>query len=106
MELADGKNPFEGYLEKLQKRNKNRKINPIHEIVDTYFKMIGKDNMLAGSYVGRYNYPKMAREAKELYTVLNENLDDCIWALDRMNYLAKKGKFDWSIITCLKHKKL
>lgn len=104
MELINGKNPFEGYLEKLQK--KKSRVNPIHEIVDVYFKMIGMDNMPSKFYVGRYNYGKIAKEAKELYTVLNQNLDDCIWALDKMRYLAEKGKFDWSISTCLKHKKL
>lgn len=104
MELPDGTNPFAGYLEKLEKRK--HKVNPIHEIVDNYFRMIGKEKMEAGFYVGRYSYGKVAKEAKDLYAVLNENLDDCIWALDRMNYLAKKGRFDWSIRTCLKHKKL
>lgn len=98
-------NPFLGYTLKINKNGKVA-INPVHEIVDAYFKMIGKDKQMAGFYVGRYSYPKMAREAKELYTVLNENLDDCMWALDKMNYLAKKGNFDWSISTCLKHKKL
>lgn len=97
-------NPFAGYLLNLQKHKK--KVNPIHEIVDTYFRMIGKEKMEAGFYVGRYSYGKVAKEAKELYSVLNENLDDCMWALDRMKYLADKGKFDWSIRTCLKHKKL
>ena len=52
------------------------------------------------------SYAKLAYEAKKLYLVLDRNLDDSIWALDRMKYLAEKGKFDWSISTCLKHKKM
>jgi len=98
-------NPFIGYTLKINKGGKVA-INPIHEIVNSYFQMIGKDKMEAGFYVGRYSYGKLAREAKELYTVLKEDLDDCMWALDKMNYLAKKNGFDWSIRTCLKHKKL
>jgi hypothetical protein len=54
-------------------------------------------------YTGRYEYKKLASEAKKLYVACEENLDDAIWALDKMKYLAIKGNFDWSIITCLKH---
>ena len=104
MELIGGKNPFEGYLDRLIIDKK--KVNPIHEIVNTYYTLRGWEKMPKTFYVGRNGYGKLAKEAKELYLVLNENLDDCIWAVDKMNYLAEKGKFDWSIRTCLKHKKL
>ena len=66
--------------------------------------MNGLDKMSKEFYKGRYGYSKLAREAKELYTACKENLDDCVWALDKMKYLAEKGEFSWSIITCLKHK--
>jgi hypothetical protein len=104
MELANGKNPFEGMMDRMKVHK--TKVNPIHELVDSYFKMIGKEKCETNFYVGRYSYGKLAKEAKELYTVLGENFDDCMWAMDKMNYLAKKNNFDWSIRTCLKHKKL
>lgn len=95
------KNPFEGYLAKL--KIVQPKVNPVHEIVDVYFRMNGIDKMPSDFYRGRYEYRKMAHEAKKLLEACNGNLDDCIWALDKMKYLATKGRFDWSIITCLKH---
>ena len=98
------KNPFAGYLENL-KKHKNA-VNPIHEIVNTYYKINGWEKMDKSFYAGKMSYGKLATEAKELYGVLDKNLDDCIWALDRMKYLAEKGKFNWSISTCLKHKKI
>lgn len=100
----EGKNPFDGYLEKLLKSKK--KVNPIHEIVNTYYKLKGWEKMGKDFYVGKNSYGKLASEAKKLYSVLDSNLDDCIWAIDRMKYLADRGKFEWSIITCLKHNKL
>ena len=105
MEILKGEtkiNPFAGYLEKLKKVR--HKVSPIHEIVDVYCRMNGIDKMPSEFYRGRYEYRKLAAEAKKLYQACKENLDDCIWALDRMKYLANKGRFDWSIITCLKHK--
>jgi hypothetical protein len=104
MELADGKNPFEGYLERLQKEKK--KVNPIHEIVNFYYLLNGWEKMPKDFYRGKMGYGKLAKEAKDLYGVLKEDLDDCMWAIQKMDYLAKKGKFSWSISTCLKHKKL
>lgn len=98
------KNPFDGYLDKLLKEKKT--VHPIHEIVNTYYRMRGWEKMPKDFYVGKNGYGKLASEAKKLYSVLDENLDDCIWAIDRMKYLADKGKFNWSIITCLKHTKL
>jgi hypothetical protein len=100
-------NPFKGYLEKLELRHRAldlKPVNPIREIVSCYFRMRKLDCMPPSFYHGRYGYGKMASEAKKLYTACGENLDDCIWALDKMKYLAEKGNFDWSIITCLKHK--
>lgn len=96
------KNPFRGYLENLKKHK--QAINPVHEIVNCYYKMNGWEKMPKGFYTGRYAYNKLAKEAKTLYQACNEVLDDSIWALDKMKYLASKGNFDWSIITCLKHK--
>ena len=96
------KNPFRGYLKNLKKHK--QAVNPVHEIVNCYYKMNGLEKMPKEFYTGRYAYRKLANEAKMLYTACNEILDDCIWALDKMKYLAEKGGFDWSIITCLKHK--
>jgi len=98
------KNPFEGYLANLRKHK--QAVNPVHEIVNCYYKMNGWEKMPKEFYTGRYEYRKLASEAKKLYQACEEELDDAIWALDRMKYLAEKGGFDWSIITCLKHKKL
>ena len=96
------KNPFAGYLANLKKHKPA--VNPVHEIVNCYYKINGWEKMPKSFYTGRYAYNKLASEAKKLYQVCDENLDDCIWALDKMKYLAKRGGFDWSIITCLKHK--
>ena len=98
------KNPFEGYLENLKKHKKA--VNPVHEIVNCYYEMNGWAKMPKDFYKGSKSYGKLATEAKELYEVLDHNLDDCIWALDRMKYLAEKGSFSWSISTCLKHKNI
>ena len=96
------KNPFEGYFENLKKHK--QAVNPVHEIVNCYYKMNGWEKMPKEFYQGRYAYNKLAKEAKMLYVACDEVLDDSIWALDKMKYLAEKGGFDWSIITCLKHK--
>ena len=99
----DLENPFKGYLDNLKKHK--QAINPVHEIVNTYYSMRGWANKRKSFYKKKErSYVKLAYEAKVLYKVLDENLDDCIWALDKMKYLAEKGGFDWSIITCLKHK--
>lgn len=95
-------NPFAGYLANLKKHK--QAVNPVHEIVNCYYKMNGWEKMPKEFYTGRYSYRKLASEAKALYVACGEVLDDCIWALDKMKYLANRGKFDWSIITCLKHK--
>ena len=57
-------------------------------------------------YKGMKAYAKLASEAKLLHTVLKKDLDDCIWAMEKMKYLADKNGFNWTISTCLKHKKL
>lgn len=97
----NNKNPFAGYLAKLHKEKK--KINPVHEIVNSYHKWRGTDGRPKEFYVGQYGYIKLAAEAKKLLTACGGNLDDALWALDRMKYKAEKGRFNWSIITCLKH---
>lgn len=104
-----GKNPFAEYKEKLQSSTLRHKpaASPIHEIVNTYYKIRGWDKKSKRFFKKKErSYPKLAAEAKMLYDVLGHNLEDSIWALDKMNYLATKGDFEWSISTCLKHKKL
>lgn len=96
------KNPFEGYLVNLKKHK--QAVNPVHEIVNCYYKMRGYGKMPKNFYTGRFAYKKLASEAKKLYEACERELDDAIWALDKMKYLSDKGGFDWSIITCLKHK--
>ncbi len=95
------KNPFAGYFANLQKHK--AAVNPVHEIVNCYYKMNGWEKMPKTFYTGRYAYNKLASEAKKLYQACDEELDDAIWALDKMKYLAERGSFDWSIVTCLKH---
>ncbi len=96
-------NPFLGYMDKMKVVHKD-KYSPVRELVRFFHKLRGTDAMHPGFYHGRFSYGKLAKEAKELYEACENNLDDAIWALDKMNYLATKGKFDWSISTCLKHK--
>ncbi len=99
------KNPFKAYGDKLKKHVPAK--SPIHEIVNTYYKIRGWDDKPKSFYKKReHSYGKLAVEAKELYEVLGHDLEDCIWAIDRMKYLAEKGGFEWSISTCLKHKKI
>ena len=105
MELLNTKeNPFAGYEERYRAKNGNKKLNPVHEIVQTYFQLIGKEFEPKMFYQGRYNYGKLASEAKRLLTACGEDLEDALWSLDQMKYRAEKGRFDWSIITCLKHR--
>ena len=98
------KNPFLGYTERL--KAKKQAVNPVHEIVNVYYELRGWANREKSFYRGGKAYPRLAREAKELYEALGGNLDDSLWAIDRMNYLATKGNFEWTISTCLKHKKI
>ena len=95
-------NPFLGYAAKILKDTKS--INPVHEIVNMYYKLKGMDKKEKVFYKDKHSYPKLGREAKLLYEACNYNLDDALWALDKMKYKADKGRFDWSISTCLKHK--
>lgn len=95
------KNPFIDYVLRLFRRKKKK--NPVHEIVSVYFELKGMHNMPKQFYRGRYSYPKMAREAKQLLAACNNSLDDALWSMDAMNQKAQKGRFDWSISTCLKH---
>ncbi len=85
------------------RKSENKRINPVHEIVNTYFIIEGIDNRPGEFYKGRFNYGKLATEAKALYTACGESLSDALWSLDAMKRKAEKGKFDWSIGTCLKH---
>lgn len=94
-------NPFVGYLDRLFQEKK--KVNPTHEIVNLYFKVKGLDTKPKGFYTGRYAYPKLAREARNLLNACDGKLEDALWSIDQMKYKAEKGGFDWSISTCLKH---
>ena len=97
------KNPFEGYFENVKKHK--HAVSPVHEIVNVYYEMKGWYNKPKRFYKKKErSYAKLASEAKRLYEACEKNLDNTIWALDRMKYLAEKGNFEWSIITCLKHK--
>lgn len=96
-------NAFAGYLERLQKNAVSVKLNPVHEIVKVFFEIRGMDKMPKSFYRGRYAYPKLAREAKDLLGACDGKLDDALWCLDKMKYLAVKGHFEWTIRTCLKH---
>lgn len=94
------KNPFK---EIIKEKSQIIKINPIHEIVNLYYELNGFNNKPKEFYKGRYGYGKLSKEAKRLYEACNFTLEDSLWAVDKMKYKAEKGKFDWSIITCLKH---
>lgn len=95
------KNRFAGYTE--QRTKEVKKLNPVHEVVNNYYKMIGMESAPKSSFKGRYGYPKLAGEAKRLLESCGGNLDDALWCLDRMNYKAQRFGYDWSISTCLKH---
>lgn len=99
------KNPFEGYLRRAERQadKDGQTLNPVHEVVNTYYKMNNLDGKPRKFYEGRYAYGKLAREAKKLLDSCSDNLEDALWCLDKMKYLAEKKGFDWSIITCLKH---
>ena len=103
-------NPFTGYLknleDKIQKKDPKKKLNPVHEVVNFYYKLRGWEKMPKTFYQGKNSYGRLSFEAKQLYSVLKEDLEDCLWAIDKMNYLATKNGFEWTISTCLKHKKL
>jgi len=103
--MIDIKEAIKRTIIKFQKDEK-KKLNPIHEIVNTFYIIRGKHKMPKEFYAGRWGYSKLAREAKKLYAVYNENISDCLWALDRMNYESTKGSYDWSISTCYKKEKL
>ncbi len=97
------KNRFEGYLKRMQKNHPTVKINPVHEIVNTYFIINKLDDKPKSFYKGRYSYAKLSGEAKKLLENCGWNLEDALWSLDKMKYKADKGGYDWSISTCLKH---
>jgi hypothetical protein len=105
MEKLFSKNPFEGYLERIKRvsAKDGQTVNPVHEVVNTYYKSKGLDGKPKKFYEGRNSYAKLARESKKLLEGCNGSLDDALWSLDKMKYLADKKGFDWSISTCLKH---
>lgn len=105
MKSIDETNPFSGYLEKLKDKCKEegKKLNPVHEVVNEYYKINGFENKPRYFYKGRYGYGKLAKEAKELLLNCKGDLEDALWSLDKMKYKAERGDFDWTIRTCLKH---
>ena len=99
-------NPYEGYRLKAEQRmidSKFGKLNPVHEVVNVYYKMNGMDGKPKKFYEGRYSYGRLAGQAKRLLVSCNQELDDALWCLDKMKYIAEKKGFDWTIGTCLKH---
>lgn len=105
MEKLGNTNPFKGYLKKAEQQAAvdGQKVNPVHEIVNTFYKMRGIDGKPKVFYEGRFSYGKLAREAKKLLEHCEGSLEDALWSLDKMKYKADKGEWDWSISTCLKH---
>lgn len=103
METIKGKNPFEGYLKRMQKNYPTIRVNPVHEIVNQFFIIKKLDKKPKSFYLGRFGYPKLCKEAKKLLENCGWNLEDALWSLDKMNYKAEQGGYDWSISTCLKH---
>jgi len=99
------KNPYLEHLQKLKEfsEKNGQKINPIHEVVNTYYKLMNLDGKPKKFYEGRYSYGRLAAQAKNLLLSCNQDLEDALWCLDKMKYLADKGGFDWTISTCLKH---
>lgn len=96
-------NPYEGYLKKMQKNYPSVKINPVKEVVNTFYTIKGFANKGQAFYHGRWGYAKLAAEAKRLLEACGYNIEDALWCLDKMNYKANQGGYDWSISTCLKH---
>tara|TARA_R100000789_G_scaffold97681_1_gene100512 strand:+ start:469 stop:789 length:321 start_codon:yes stop_codon:yes gene_type:complete len=102
IEYIHGENPF--IKETLNRfKAEKKKLNPVHKVVNVYFKLRGWDKMSRSFYKGRNAYPKLAREAKQLLEMCGDDLEDALWSIDQMKYLADRDNFDWSIITCLKH---
>lgn len=99
------KNPYEGYLRKAQMvaGKKEKALNPVHEVVNTYFEINGWTNQPKVFFEGRYSYGRLAAQAKRLLESCNGDLEDALWCLDKMKYLADKKGFSWTISTCLKH---
>lgn len=95
------KNKFKNYFKELVVDKKQQ--NPVKHIVKVFFELRRLDKMDKTFYVGRWAYPKMAREAKQLLTMCGDNAEDALWCLSKMNYIAETKKFEWSIITCLKY---
>ena len=99
------KNPYEGFLRRIQHQAEQKKkdVNPVHEIVNMYYILNGWQNQPKVFFQGRYSYGRLASQAKKLLEACNQNLEDALWCLDKMKYLAERGKFDWTISTCLEH---
>lgn len=98
-------NPFAGYLKVVEARCKKDglSVNPVHEIVNEYYRINRMDGKPRLFYQGRYSYGRLAKQAKLLLEMCGDNLEDALWCLDKMKYKAEKGRYDWTISTCLKH---
>jgi hypothetical protein len=105
MKLLKEINPFKGYLEKKksQLEKDGQKLNPVHEIVNNYYKINRLDGKPKNFYQGRYAYGRLATQAKRLLEHCGGNLEDALWCLDKMKYKAERGGYEWTISTCLKH---
>lgn len=98
-------NPYIGYLKKLETiaKKDGQKVNPVHEVVNNYYKINGIDGKPKAFYEGRYSYGRLATQAKRLLEQCGGSLEDALWCLDKMKYKADRGEYEWTISTCLKH---
>jgi hypothetical protein len=100
---------FGKYLEDLKKKIEEKeklgeKVHPVHEIVNTYLKTRDWDKFTKQEYIARkIFYGRLCAEAKLLLESCGGKLEDALWSIDQMNYKANKGRFEWTIRTCLKH---
>lgn len=103
MEKLFKENPHEGYIKRMKKNYPTLRLNPVHEIVNNFYILQKIEKKPKSFYVGRYAYPKLAKEARKLLENCGWDLEDALWCLDKMKYKADRGGFDWSISTCMKH---
>lgn len=76
----------------------------VHKIVNAYYKMRGWDKLPKEDYKDpRKAYGRLSAEAKAVYKKAG-SYEEAMSMLDKMNYYATKGEFDWTIRTCLKYK--
>lgn len=98
-------NPMAKYVKRAEEQAERygQKLNPVHELVNYYYNLQNMEGKPKKFYEGKNGYGKLAREAKKLLESCGQSLEDSLWSLDKMKYLANKKGFNWSISTCLKH---